>query len=208
MTSFHPDRAIDHNPFAACSQIIPNPSNSPSLKSISLQFREKDVKRWILTYCRLWQTGLIRFVHKVNKDGDASENFLNNFRCLKLYLTVQCFWGWSTSFQSPLTQLLLQMWIAQQSTCSVQDLYMLHVYLFCIRCHYECTDLFIVHCKFNQQCVSCKMYQICCRWPKCVWCLSQLGHALHKASDLHKCWNINIADEDLTLKILPECRCL
>ena len=38
-------RTIDHNPLAVSSQPIPNPSNSPSIKSTLLQFREKDVMR-------------------------------------------------------------------------------------------------------------------------------------------------------------------
>ena len=38
-------RTIDHNPLVASSQPIPNPLNSPSFKSILLQFSEKDVVR-------------------------------------------------------------------------------------------------------------------------------------------------------------------
>ena len=36
-------RTIDHNPLVASSQPIPNPLNSPSIKSTLLQFGEKDM---------------------------------------------------------------------------------------------------------------------------------------------------------------------
>lgn len=48
----------------------------------------------------------------------------------------------------------------------------------------------IAHCKYSQ-CVSCKMYLIYCRWPECMQCLSHFGYALHRASNLHKCRNVN-----------------
>ena len=59
-------RAIDHNPLAATFQPIPYPSNTPSFKHVSLQFREKNVVG--------------------NNVRDLAEVQVDNFSCLPLFI--------------------------------------------------------------------------------------------------------------------------
>lgn len=91
-------------------------------------------------------------------------------------------------FQSPVTWLFLPLWVLE-GYCFCPG-WLDAAYPFILHKRLLWTHRWIAHCKYSQ-CVSCKMYLIYCRWSECMQCLSHFGFALHRASNLHKCRNVN-----------------